>query len=470
MKLKTFALLALITLGIPLVIASARGMATAHGPKIRDVRAVIAQESTAYRVAHFPNGELPPKHGWHGENPLRPGPKETRPVPGGVGYGFYFYYYSLLWASSTVADYYVIAPTYLGQPVSYFYLTSSCRAQLGTESLISYAGSGEAQFWIFDWSQANGNPWQVMIDLPTANPQYLTIRPDEFGVTRQMVHIRNGTYYEGFSGGLYHWENRVMLFNFVRGAWDLVYSRAYTTTNFTDNTYAYGDGSGYWGPILETFDTYTSVNPVGFDLIRLFQDGNPVPKWLTTVNSYPLSSSPWQLLSLAPNTGFTAAVSPTTLPVNTNQVGTLCVIANTGAAAFSLNPPPNAALISPYWIVTPDGKRREKTVAGLPPGTYTMTNAPAPGLFAPAPQVFIIQNGLVTTVQAIYPPPLSVIASGNNVVLTWPTNVDGASLKSAIHLTNAAWNVVSTPPTIVNGLNTVTNPITGGQMFFRLSP
>lgn len=470
MKRKMFVLLALLTLGIPLALASAQGAAAVHGPNIRDVRAVIAQESAAYRAAHFPNGKLPPKHGWRGENPLRSGPKETGPVPGGVGYGFYFHYYSLLWTNSTVADYYAIAPTYLGQPVSVFYLTSSCRAQLGTESLIAYVGSGEAQFWIYDWSQAYANRWQVMIDLPTANPQYLTMRPDEFGVTRQMVHIRNGTYYEGFSGGLYHWENRVMLFNFIRGTWDLVYSRAYTTTNFTDNTFVNGDSIGFWGPILETFDSYTNVNTVGFDLIRLFQDGNPVPKWLTTLNSYPLESSPWQLLSLAPNTGFTAAVSPTTLPVNTNKVGTLCVIANTDAAAFSLNPPANAALISPYWIVTPYGGRWEKTVAGLPPGTYTMTNAPAPGLFAPAPQVFTIQDGLVTTVPAIYTPPLSVMASGNNVVLTWPTNVAGLRLKSATSLTGAVWNVVSTPPAIVNGLNTVTNPITSGQRFFRLSP
>ena len=469
-RLNSFALLALVTAGVPSATASAQQVAADYGSQIRDVRSVIARESAIYRAAHFPDGQLPPKHGWRRENPLQQGPIETRPVPGGVGYGFYFYYYNLLWTNSTVADYYVICPPHLGQPVSYFYLTSTCRAQLGTESLIAYTGSGVPQFWIYDWSQANGTPWQVMIDLPTANPQYLTTRPDEFGVARQMVHIRNGTYYDGFSGGVYHWENRVMLFNFAQGAWDLLYSRAYTTANFTDNTYAYGDGIGYWGPILETFDTYYFVNTVGFDMIRLFQDGNPVPKWLTTINSYPEQSSPWQLLSLAPNTGFTAGVSPSTLPVITNQAGTLCVIANTAGAAFSLNPSADPTLMSPYWIVTPDGWRWEKTVVGLPPGTYTITNAPAPGLFAPAPQIFTIQNGLVTTLQVIYTPPLNVIASGNNVVLTWPTNVTGFSLKSATNLAGAAWNVVFTAPVVVNGLNTVTNPVAGGQLFFRLSP
>ncbi|MGA9780396.1 MAG: hypothetical protein ACLPRE_08145 [Limisphaerales bacterium] len=469
MKLKVFALLALLCASVSLSAALAQGTAAPHGLKVQDLRTMVAQESAAYRAAHFANGELPPKHGWRGKNPLRRGPKETRPVPGGVGYGFYFYNYSLLWTKSTVADYYVIAPTYLGQSVSYFYLTSSCRAQLGTESLIAYEGTGEAQFWIFDWSQANGNPWQVMIDLPTANPQYLTMRPDEFGVTRQMIHIRNGTYYEGFSGDLYHWENQVMLFDFVQDTWDLMYSRAYTTTNLTDNTYSSGDGTGFWGPILETFDTYTSVNTVGFDLIRLFQDGSPSPQWLTLGNSYPLESSPWQLLSLAPDTGFTAAVSPTTLQANTNQLGTLCVSADTDAAGFSLNPPASAGLISPYWIITPDGGRWEKTVAGLPPGTYTITFAPLSGLIAPAPQGVTIRNGTVTMAQANYVPPLNMIPTGGNVVLTWLTNIAGFNLESATNLTGGAWNVVTSAPVVVNGLNTVTNPVSGGQMFFRLS-
>jgi hypothetical protein len=469
MKLKTFALLALVSPIVPIPAASAQGTAAAYGSQVRDVRAVIARESAAYRAAHFPDGELPPKHGWRGENPLRRGPQAARAVPGGVGYGFYFYYYSLLWTNSTVADYYVIAPAYLGQPVSYFYLTSTCRAQLGTESLIAYEGTSGPQFWIYDWSQVKANPWQVMIDLPTGNPQYLTMRPDEFGVTRQMVHIRNGTYYGGFSSGLYHWQNQVLLFNFVQDTWDLMYSRAYTTTNYTDNTYASGDGTGYWGPILETFDTYTAVNAVGFDLIRLFQDGNPNPKWLTSGNSYPLESSPWQLLSLAPNTSFTAAVSSTNLVANTNQLGTLCVSADTDAAAFTLNPPANAGLTSADWIITPDGGRWEKTVVGLTPGPYTVAFAPAPGLSAPAPQVATIRAGTVTLAPAIYTPPLSLAPFGDFVVLTWPTNIAGLNLKSAANLTGAAWNVVTPVPVIVNGLNTVTNPITGGQKFFRLS-
>lgn len=469
MKPVTSASLALLTLLVTIAATSAQDNALLSGPPVRDVRAVIAQESAEYRAAHFANRPLPPKHGWHGLNPLRRGPQEARAVPGGVGYGFYFYYYRLLWTNSTVADYYVVAPNYLGQSVSYFYLTSSCRSQLGTESLIAYQGTSQPQFWVYDWSQANTTPWQVMIDLPTGNPQYLTMRPDEFGVTRQMVHIRNGTYYVGYYGGLYHWQNLVMLFNFVYPSWDLVYSRAYTTANYTDNTYANGDGTGFWGPILETFDTYTSVNPVGFDLIRLFQDGNPNPIWLTLANSYPQQSPPWQLLSLAPFTSFTAAVTSTNLTQNTNQMGTLCVSADIAAAGFTLNPPASAGLISPYWIITPDGGRWEKTVVGLAPGSYTITFAPVSGLITPAPQIVSIHNLTVTQAPAVYAPPLHAILSGGNVVLTWSNIIPGLSLKSATNLTSTAWNAVTPAPVIANGLNTVTNPIAGGPIFFRLT-
>ena len=135
---------------------------------------------------------------------------------------YYFNNGSLLWTNSTVADYYVVTPTFLGGYVSTLYLTSTCRLQLGTESLIYYGNENEAQFWVFDWSQAPASPWQAGIDLPSDNPQDLTTRPDEFAVARQMVHVRNGTWYLGYSGGQYNWENQVMLFDFIRGDWYLV--------------------------------------------------------------------------------------------------------------------------------------------------------------------------------------------------------------------------------------------------------
>jgi hypothetical protein len=60
------------------------------------------------------------------------------------------------------------------------------------------------------------------------------------------------------------------------------------------------------------------------------------------------------------------------------------------------------------------------------------------------------------------------------VVLTWPAadtgfTTTGYRLESATNLVPpVAWQTNSTAPVVVNGQNTVTNPITGTQMFFRL--
>jgi alpha-tubulin suppressor-like RCC1 family protein len=74
----------------------------------------------------------------------------------------------------------------------------------------------------------------------------------------------------------------------------------------------------------------------------------------------------------------------------------------------------------------------------------------------------------------IVPPPSPTISSisvaGTNVVVTWPTNQGGFYLQSTTNVAlPAAWSAVSPGAVIVNGQFTVTNPITGAQMFFRLS-
>jgi len=67
------------------------------------------------------------------------------------------------------------------------------------------------------------------------------------------------------------------------------------------------------------------------------------------------------------------------------------------------------------------------------------------------------------------PPALAIVLSGPNVVLTWPTNVTGNLQFTTNLVSSAAWNTNLPPPVVVNGQNAVTNPITGSQMFFRLT-
>ena len=67
-------------------------------------------------------------------------------------------------------------------------------------------------------------------------------------------------------------------------------------------------------------------------------------------------------------------------------------------------------------------------------------------------------------------PQLSLTPSGPNVILTWPTNATGFTLQSTTDLgSSALWTTNTPAPVIVNDQNVVTIPISGTQMFFRLS-
>jgi uncharacterized repeat protein (TIGR03803 family) len=72
-------------------------------------------------------------------------------------------------------------------------------------------------------------------------------------------------------------------------------------------------------------------------------------------------------------------------------------------------------------------------------------------------------------------PQLTIIPSGTNVILTWPTNYagfdyTGYTLQSTTNLgSSAVWTTNSPAPIVVNGQNVVTNSITGTQQFFRLT-
>jgi uncharacterized repeat protein (TIGR03803 family) len=84
-------------------------------------------------------------------------------------------------------------------------------------------------------------------------------------------------------------------------------------------------------------------------------------------------------------------------------------------------------------------------------------------------------SGKGTVFSISFSPQLSVIISAANLILKWPTNYagfnyTGFTLQSTTNLGSAAfWTTNSSAPVVVNGLNTVTNPISGTQQFFRLS-
>jgi uncharacterized repeat protein (TIGR03803 family) len=78
-------------------------------------------------------------------------------------------------------------------------------------------------------------------------------------------------------------------------------------------------------------------------------------------------------------------------------------------------------------------------------------------------------SGEGTVFSLFIPPQLTIIRSGTNVMLTWPTNATGFTLEFATNLVSpAVWKTNATAPVVIGGQNTVTNPISGYQQFFRL--
>jgi hypothetical protein len=69
------------------------------------------------------------------------------------------------------------------------------------------------------------------------------------------------------------------------------------------------------------------------------------------------------------------------------------------------------------------------------------------------------------------PPQLTATRSGNQIIVSWPTNnADGLSLHATTTFgPEALWNTVSLPPALLGNQWVVTNPISGPGQFFRLS-
>jgi len=116
---------------------------------------------------------------------------------------------------------------------------------------------------------------------------------------------------------------------------------------------------------------------------------------------------------------------------------------------------------------------------------YSFTNG-ADGAF-PTTGLVLSGNSLYGTTEsggylrlgAVYSisftPQLGAATSGSNLHLTWPTNVagfdyTGYTLQSTTNLgAITGWSVVPGAPVVINGLKTVTTPLSGSQSFYRLS-
>jgi hypothetical protein len=106
------------------------------------------------------------------------------------------------------------------------------------------------------------------------------------------------------------------------------------------------------------------------------------------------------------------------------------------------------------------------------PFTTTVTNLPVGSYVISA---IVTDNNFNTATDSIpvivVPPPrLTAARSGNQVIVSWPTNYYGGfSLKSATNLVSGGWSPVTNSQTPVGTNWVVTNSGSGPRMFFRLS-
>jgi uncharacterized repeat protein (TIGR03803 family) len=83
-------------------------------------------------------------------------------------------------------------------------------------------------------------------------------------------------------------------------------------------------------------------------------------------------------------------------------------------------------------------------------------------------------SGNGTVFKISFEPQLSVTPSADKIVVSWPTNYagfdyTGYTLQSAANLASPVWNTNLPAAVVINGQNVVTNPVSAGQQFFRLS-
>ena len=84
------------------------------------------------------------------------------------------------------------------------------------------------------------------------------------------------------------------------------------------------------------------------------------------------------------------------------------------------------------------------------------------------------EAGEGTVFSISFRPQLTITRDGTNAILSWPTNhagfdYTGYTLQSTTNLVSPVWTTDLPAPVVVNEQNTVTNPISGTQQFWRLS-
>ena len=152
---------------------------------------------------------------------------------------------------------------------------------------------------MFDW--ARNDHWQT--DIPLSGLSNYLRNESAHGNLYQVLPVWNSTWALNNTT----WRNQVLLYNHVRGGWDLVYQYDYTASDTQQKT----GWVGSWGPIVETFQPlYSHTNQLGALATQLISADNSGHwgNWtlLSATNSYVRTDNVgFHLVFLDPNYAFT---------------------------------------------------------------------------------------------------------------------------------------------------------------------
>jgi uncharacterized repeat protein (TIGR03803 family) len=209
-----------------------------------------------------------------------------------------------------------------------------------------------------------------------------------------------------------------------------------------------GDNDSGWGTIFAI-----KTNGTGYVILHAFSvpgviglDQNMFPRGTNTDGAWPTAALALNGSTLY-GTTYTggSAGNGTIFAINTDGTGF------TNLYSFSaLNLNTNLDGANPQWVGL--------TVSGIT--LYGTIRAGGPW-----------GNGTVFSIS--FPPQLRIASSGTNIIVSWPVALAGFDysrfrLQYTTNLASPVWSAISQEPVLVDGLNTVRNPIGAYQQFFRL--
>jgi len=171
--------------------------------------------------------------------------------------------------------------------------------------------------------------------------------------------------------------------------------------------------------------------------------------------------SPDQFLS--PVTYPNAVLSITQQPIVTTVAGITTISAGAGLG----NAP--ASALNYQWQIKGPGQTSWTDIleASLP--TYTVSSP----LIGTQYRVAVWAGGsaaasISQVVTFPAPPSLQIVASGANIIVSWPATATGFTLQTTPQLSPSSWSTVGAYPVVEGGLNEVTLPLKPTASFYRL--